>query len=168
MNAVLLKSRPLSGEFEEIYFNLSDEVISVKFEDQEYLEYCGVFGGGFGSYSNVIALDELAFIVSLGQGYIFDINKREVIHKTENDHLAYVDLCRSKNYIIGCSQVQIFVYNHERLVWSSNRVSSDGIEISSIVDGVVCGRVFDFEKWVEFKLNLSTFEYQCEWVCEVE
>lgn len=166
MNAVLLKARPLSGEFEELYFDQNDEMISVKFEDDDYLEYCGVFGGGFGSYSNVIVLDGLAFVVSFGQGYIFDINTRAVVHKTKNDQLVFFDVSQANKYFICCSQTKLFIYNLNGLVWSSDRISSDGIEIIQIND-IVFGKVFNFEKWVDFKLNLSTFDYQCEWICEV-
>ncbi len=167
MNATMLKSRPLSGEFEEIYFDFKDEFICVKFEDHEYLEYCGIFGGGFGSYSNLMLLEEIALIVSFGQGYIFNINNKKVIHKTEKNQLACISLYEPKDYFIACSQIEIFVFSPEGLAWSSKRVSSDGIEIEKIINGVVYGKVYDFTKWVGFKLDLNTFEYSCDWQCEI-
>lgn len=167
MNATLLKSRPLSGEFEELIFDIKDECICVKFEDEDYLEYCGIFGGGFGSHSGLVLLEETAFVLSFGQGYIFDINNRSLIYKTENDALICLKSYEPKKYFVASNQLSIFVFSKQGLVWSSGRVSSDGIKIEEVVNDIAYGKVYDFTKWVDFTLDLNTFEYSCDWTCEI-
>lgn len=166
VNAEMLKSRPQSGQFPELHFDAYDETISVKFEDQNYSEFCGVFGGGFGSRCDLAQISGRAFIISFGQGYIFDIERRELVHKTECDQLEGVLDAKFGGYFVAHSQIRLFVYA-SGLVWSSPRVSADGILMDKVCDGVVHGRVYNFSKWVDFSLSLENFEYICDWECNL-
>ena len=169
MDAKILKVRPQSGEFEELRFDAYDETTYVKFEDQDYLEFCGVFGGGFGSRSALALARDVAFVISLGQGYIFDIRTRALLHKTECDHLTDVMYEPVSGYFVACNQTGLFVYD-PALVWSSGRVSADGITLDETREGVVYGKVDSLSGWVDFSLKLEGFEYICDWrwPCETE
>lgn len=166
MKAEILKIRPLSGQFPELHFDAYDETISVKFEDQNYSEFCGVFGGGFGSRCDLAQIGWLAFVISFGQGYIFDIEKRELVHKTDCDQLESVLDAKFNRYFVAHSQIELFVYD-SGLAWSSPRVSADGILIDEVCDGAVRGKVYNFSEWVDFSLNLENFEYVCDWECDL-
>ncbi|MBU1168120.1 MAG: hypothetical protein KKD44_01010 [Proteobacteria bacterium] len=166
MNAEILTSHPLSGEFDELYFDSFGDTTCVKFEDDNYLEYCGIFGGGFGGGSNVSFHDNIAFVVAHGQGYVFDINKRAIIHKTDNDHLKGAIYTDFNNYFLAYNLTNLFVFD-STLVWDSQRVSADGIKIDIIEKGIVTGKVFNFSEWELFHLNLSTFEFKCDWECNL-
>ena len=166
MDAKILKICPLSGTFEELYFDAYGETVCIKFEDQNYSEYCGIFGGGFGSKSDLAVHEHIAFIISRGQGYIFEINDRKVIYKTENDHLEGVFDTNFNNYFLAYDFTNLYIFD-SKLVWSSKRISADGIEIDKIEDGIVYGKVYNFFEWVKFTLNLETFEYICDWECNL-
>lgn len=166
MDAILLKNRPPSGELDELWFDAQGETISVKFEDQDYLEYCGIFGGGFGNRSDLAWFDKFAFVISIGQGYIIDIAERKLIHKTKRDDLVAVQGANFKDYFVAHCNMELYVYGTD-LIWTSGRVSLDGIEFDEITNGVVKGRVRDFSDWAEFELDLDTFQYKCDWVCKL-
>lgn len=162
----LMKPSPVSDDIDEIFFNANEKVARFHFEDFEYDEYCGIFGGGFGVYSCAAHINELAFLISHGQGYLFDINKRNLIVETEDDQLSDLIVATSAGGFVTCNQFELYFYGSDR-VWRSNRVSSDGIKLDSVSDSLVSGRVYNFERWVPFKLDLVTFDYFCEWKCPV-
>jgi hypothetical protein len=167
MNAEILKIRPQSGEFEEIYFDAFEDVLYVKFEDKNYYEYCGIFGGGFGDKSCLARCNDVTFIISHGQGYIFNINDRKIIHKSENDHLVSVVETEYKSYFVANDLTNIYVYD-SKLIWSSKRLSIDGIKIDGTKGRMVYGKIYNMSEWINFSLNLATFEYLCDWQCDID
>jgi hypothetical protein len=168
MELEILTCLPISGKYEEYEYGSGGELVPIKILDNDYLEYCVKFSAGIGPLSKAERIGEIAFVVAKGKGYLFDLSKRCLIEDIHIGNFSNVIAYPGKGYFVACTNTNLYVFDTSGLVWLSERVSSDGIEISNIVDRVVCGRVFNFEKWVEFKLDLSTFEYQCEWVCEVQ
>ncbi len=164
-----IRHRPVSGDYEELIFNHNEELFWVYFEDSDYDEYYGLFGGGgWTRYCNVEYTDNIAFVVSFGQGYLFDIDQRQIVLQTPIDQIGSFQLHPQKQYFIACSQIELFVFSKEQLLWSSKRISSDGIKIDFMTEHEVIGRVYDFSKWVEFRLNLLTYNYECDWQCPLE
>lgn len=163
MYAKLLSYLPISGTIEELHFYSDEDSVCVLFEDNNYDEYCGVFGGGFGNKSDLAIKDNIAFIISNGQGYIFNIDNRLILHKTKCDHLVNVISFENEIKFVACSFTNIYIYNSE-LIWQSNRVSSDGIIFEKVEKDHLYGKIYDFTKWVDFKLNLNSFDYQCTWI----
>lgn len=167
MDAKLLDTRPTSGEFDELLFDVNDETTCVIFEDKDYLEYLGVFGGGFGDKSSVALSksNSIAFIISYGQGYVFSIDEREVIHKTSCDYLSQVLSSDLNECFIACSLTELYIYDR-KLILSTERISADGIKLEKVDNGIVYGKVFDYSKWVEFVFDLNSMTYQCDWICD--
>jgi hypothetical protein len=129
---------------------------------KNYLQYCGIFGGGIGNKSSIAVQNDIAFVISIGQGYILDINKREILHKTDNNYLESVIFTGFNNYFLSYDFTNIYIFN-TKLVWESKRVSWDGIQIDEIDSEFVHGKIYSLFEWVTFKLNLKTFEYVCDW-----
>ncbi|WP_419904529.1 hypothetical protein [Kiloniella sp.] len=106
--------------------------------------------------------DNIVFLVSFGQGYLFDINGRKLLHKTDCDYLVNIISGKYKKYFIASTLTDIIIYKEDE-IWSSDRVSSDGINFTKINNNVLHGEIYDFSNWVPFTLNLETFEYKCSW-----
>ena len=166
MDARILRTPPQSGDFEEHRFDAYGECTWVKFEDHTGLEFCGVFGGGIGNRSSLARLGDRAFVISAGQGYIVDIRSRSLVHQTKSDDLVAVASAGRCGRFAAHDLIKFFVYDNG-LIWASKRISADGIIIDEVRDDVVFGKVFDFEDWVGFSLDLATFEYECDWQCPV-
>ncbi|MFA6448874.1 MAG: hypothetical protein WCX65_05365 [bacterium] len=165
MNARLLRARPQSGDYEELYFYAQSDTLCVLFETEDYEEYCGIFGVGCMDYSKVVFDKDIAFIIACGQGYIFDINKRKILHLTQNDTLQDVVITGFNGYFITCDDLSLSLYDTD-LVWQSQRVSYDGIELDEVKEGVLYGKVWDLYEWHPFTLDLSSFRYKCKWICK--
>jgi len=167
MKAELVKERPISGEYEELVFDASGDSTCVKFEDSEYIEYLGIFGIGIGNNTIVAQNNDRAFIISKGQGYVFDINERKVIHKSEEDNLLEVVSPNYNQYFVAYDSFSLFVFK-DNLVFENKRITSDGIKIISMENAIIKGQVCDFIDWVDFSLDLSTMDYNCEWECDID
>ena len=166
MNVKILNKPPLSGLYDEVKVNINDKSIFVMFEDSDYNDFCGVFGGGATKYSSATIQNNIAFIVSFGQGYIFNINKRKVMHITTSEYIQNVNSTGYNNFIICNDNDEVFVYKNE-LIWKSGCISADGIIIDKIDGVIVKGKVNAFTDWEGFTLDLSSFSYNCSWICEL-
>lgn len=162
MKAELLKTRYDSGEYEEIYINVSIENVSVKFLDKFYSEYCAVFGGGSGSYCDISTGNNNVFVISYGQGYIFDVNSRNVICKSQTDFLNMVIFEEKNQFFITHDNTHLYVYNDAHLLWESKRISLDGINILRFNHELITGTVFVYGDNVTFELDLHNFELTSE------
>lgn len=161
-----MRTPPQSGDFEELRFDAFGDCTWVRFEDHTGLEFCGVFGGGIGNRSSLALLGDRVFVISAGQGYIFDIRSRSVVHRTKSDYLVGATSAERCGLFVAHDLIRLFVYGDD-LIWASKRVSADGITIDEVRNELVRGKVFDFEDWVGFSLDLITFEYECGWQCPV-
>ncbi len=168
MDARIMKAHVVSGKFDDYIFDDKIEHVKILFEDKEYQEYCGIFGGGDGNKSKVIFNNNIAFVISYGQGYIFSIDSRTIIHKTINDRLENVIFLNQNNFFLAHSQTNLLLYDSEKLLWKSKRISADGIRVMRVDKNLVYGEVFDFHDWVNFSFDISKLKYKCEWYCEVD
>lgn len=164
MEATVLKVPPLSGDMEELQFDAFGTCTWVKFLDDDQQEFCGVFGGGDGNRSAVAALKNRALVVSLGLGYILDLSTRTVVHKTDCEHLTGVIAVEPCNLFVAHDFTNLLVYRDD-LIWTSHRVSMDGIKLEGVDGKLVHGKVFNLESWVSFTLDSSTLDFVCDWRC---
>lgn len=165
-SAEVLRFRPISGTFPEIPFDAHGNTTWVKFTDDNFVEWVGVFGGGINSSSVVTCSSETphAFVVSAGQGYFVDINSRTVILKTRSNQIASALFVPRSNSVVACDWTNIYILGLDGSIWDSGRVSYDGIGFTGISEGQVTGRVNDLsDDGVEFRLRLNPISYDCSW-----
>ena len=165
-SAEVLRVRPISGTIPEIAFDALGNTTWVKFTDDNFEEWCGVFGGGLNSSSVVTCSSEAprAFVISTGQGYFVDIDSRSVIRKTRSNQLASAVFIPHSNRVVACDWTNIYLLGTDGSVWDSGRVSYDGIEFTEICDEHVAGRVNDLsDEGVEFRLRLNPVSFDCSW-----
>jgi hypothetical protein len=165
-SAELLRVRPQSGQFPERQFDAFGNTTWVKFTDDAFEEWCGVFGAGTNAASAVTCASAgaHAFIVSAGQGYFVDMNSRTLLHKTHSDRITHAAFIPGSGRVVACDWTHLFVLGVDGSVWDSGRVSFDGISFTEVTVDHVIGRVNDLsDDGVEFCLRLSPIHYDCSW-----
>ncbi len=166
--AHLLSSPPVSGSIDEVRFDAVGNCLWVKFADDEYQEWCGVFGPGFDTFSKAVVTDQSGhcFIISSGQGYIVDVHTRGLLHKTENDALVFVIVIPGRELFIACSSIRLIAYSPAGVIWQSRRVSVDGIKFLEVNESTLTGQVWNMEDWVDFVLDIDGWKYHSEYMCD--
>jgi len=165
MKPVLLNNIPESGSIEEVRFDANGDCTWVKFQDSDYLDWVGVFGMGWGGGEDAIQIsDNLAFVLSSGQGYFIDVNARKVLGKTDCDYLKSI-IQAHPDTVVATTDTEIHVYNVAGLVFLTKRLASDGIKLKSFSSGLVRGEVWGFDKWYPFTLDINNQQYKCSWSC---
>jgi hypothetical protein len=165
-SAEVLRFRPISGTFPEIPFDAHGNTTWVKFIDDSFEEWCGIFGGGVTSSSLATCSSEArhAFVVSAGQGYFVDINARHVIQKTKSDQITAASFIPGSYSVVACDWTNIYILGVDGSIWDSGRVSFDGIGFTDVTERQVLGRVNDLsDDGAEFRLSLNPVLYECSW-----
>ena len=165
-SAEVLRFRPISGTFPEIPFDAHGNTTWVKFTDDRFDEWCGIFGAGINSSSVVACSTDgpIAFVVSAGQGYFIDINSRHLLHKTKSDQIAAAAFIPGSKDVVACDWTNIYILGASGTVWDSGRVSFDGIGFTEVTETQVRGRVNDLsDEGVDFRLYLKPISYDCSW-----
>ena len=89
--AHLLSLPPVSGSIDEVRFDAVGTCNWVRFVGDDYEEWCGVFGRGFTKdVKTVVNRYGHCFVLSSGQGYIVDVHRRALLHKTQYGWLVSV------------------------------------------------------------------------------
>ena len=167
MKAELLSYRPLSGEYEEHFFDAVGECQSVLFETKELKTWLGIFGnGGEANFSTaqLFSNSPNALVVAEGAGYVVNVNSSELIYKTRDNLLSGVIGIPVKDLFIACSFTSLFALSQEGIVWESKRISWDGIKLESASEDEVLGRVWIAPegKWIPFQLVLDEWQIKGE------
>ena len=166
MKLEILTNIPESGSIDEVRFDAFGDCTWVKFVDADCIEWVGVFGQGWGGGVDACQNSSgAAFVLSGGQGYVVDINSRKLISKTECDYLKKVISCDEENIFVAATDTDLRVYSDAELIFSTERIASDGVNLSTFNNGVLAGEVWGFDKWYPFTFDTTKRTYKCDWVC---
>ena len=163
MDLRILKTQPFSGEYTEYNYGSGAEFTSVLIEKKGYDKYCGNFSNGVCDFSKVVSIDNVAFIIAKGRGYLLDVNSREILLDTLVANFSEIYTNVERGLFIACTNTELYIYGRSELVWNSPRISSDGIRIEKIEEDRILGQIFDFMNWVDFELKLEKFVFVCDW-----
>ena len=169
MEAEILAHPPISGEYEEHSFVVSgNKIIWVKFMDDEYLEWVGVFEQSeCGSLNTVVAVpnENMYLVIAGGQGYFVDPNTRKITGKTIWDDIESIIYHKKSNSLIATDALRLAIFKGVELVWSGDRISADGINFTEQDGDFVCGTLNDLtSEWCKFTFNVKTRELKADWV----
>ena len=168
MEAEILKIPPLSGDFEEHDFSSSGNTLWIKFFDEEYLEWVGVFSQSeWGSLNTVLRVPniKLFLVIAGGQGYFVDPNKREIVSTTKWDSIENIVFNEKTGCFVATDGLCIGLFKGAELYWSGERVSADGISFTGQSGAIVQGILNDLtDKGCEFTFNVETCELKASWV----
>ena len=168
MEAEILDRPPLSGDFEEHNFSKSGNTVWVKFFDEEYFEWVGVFSqSDWSSFNTVLQVhgEKLFLVVAGGQGYFVDPNSREIVSITEWDGIDNVIYNEETGFLVATDGLSLALFKGPRLHWSGERVSADGITFTGQIGPVIKGILNDLtDGGCEFTFNASTCEFKAAWI----
>jgi len=141
-NAEIIYQKPPSGAFEEVLFG-SDRgnTLWVRFSDRDGAsEWIGKFGCGVSTAMRVTkAVDPDRFmVVAGGAAYLVDATRRQLLNQHIDAFVQDIAYDSEKNHFIA-ADVRLRIIEDGREVWSSRRVSIDGIHGLTIAGRVLSG-----------------------------
>lgn len=168
MEAEILEYPPQSGEYEEHIFSTSGNTLWVKFFDEDYIEWVGVFSlSEWSSFNAVLRIpnEKLFLVVAGGQGYFVDPIKREIVSTTNWDGIENIIFNEDTGLLVATDGLRLALFKGPQLQWSGERVSADGISFTGQSGPVVSGVLNDLtSEGCKFTFNANTFEFKASWV----
>jgi len=167
MEAEILNQRPISGVYEEHSFSASGNTLWVKFIDEEYLEWVGVFTQSeWSPYNKVLRLsdEKLFLVIAGGQGYFVDPNARNIVATTDWDDIRDLVHNEESGYLVATDGLRLAVLKRHELLWTGDRISLDGINFTGQSGLMVKGKLNDLtDDGCEFSFNVNTRELNAKW-----
>jgi hypothetical protein len=168
MDAEILNSPPVSGEYEEHSFAVSGNTLWVKFLDEAYLEWVGVFEQSEWKKFNIVMRvpnENLFLVVAGGQGYFVNPNSRKIVAKTEWDDIENIIYNEETGYFVATDGLRLALFKGSNLYWSGERVSADGIYFKKQKGPVIEGILNDLTtEGCKFEFNAKTQEFKSDWI----
>ena len=161
MKAQLLKSPPISGTYDERWYDAVGNCRWVLFEDENYEDWVGVFGqGDWTRFSTalVFSASMSALVVSCGKGYVVDVNSGELYYHTECDSLVGAIGVPNRDLIIGCDFRYLYALTSKGQIWSEC-IAFDGIQLEQATPDGLLGRAWQIEGWHRFSLKFDGWKY---------
>ena len=165
-NAVIIYEKPPSGAFEEMLFGSDREnTLWVRFSDEDgAVEWIGKFACALDS-STVMRVTKVVepdrfMITAGGAAYLVDATRRILLNQCCEPFVQDIAYDAEKNHFITGS-VRLNIIEEGRTIWSSKRISLDGI-YDMIVEGRILSgmAVVDYEAGLEpFAFNLDSREF---------
>ena len=167
MEAELLHRPPVSGQYEEHNFSNSGNTVWVKFFDEEWVEWCGVFSLGWCSGSSVHRVPGKSefLVLAGGQGYFIDANKRKINSKTKSINIESVIYSSAISKFVASDGSSVGILNGEEIQWCTDRILIDGITFTKSEGVIVEGMLNDLtDDGGLFKLDVTTSEIEAPWL----
>lgn len=158
MTARLLSTAPISGTITERWYDATGDCTWIEFSPPDDLPWAGVFGhAGYANVSGVFPFhgDRLAFVIAGGVGRVVNISTGEQSLKTQQEGLVTAIAIDDQCLIAAADWTDIYVYNSTSMVWRSDRAAMDGVQFTSVADGVIVGRAWQISGWYEFTLETN-------------
>lgn len=168
MNAEILKSPPISGEYEEHNFSEGNDCLWVKFLDENSIEWVGIFDNNYGtSLKTVIPVSKSSSVLVIvnGQGYTVDINERIIIKKTEWQDVESIIYNEETSLYLASNSLGLMLLDGDKCIWTSERISFDGITFTNQAGHTVDGYLNDLsENGCKYSFNMITRELTTKFV----
>ena len=157
MNIELLSTPPVSGEFEEHYFDALGNCTFIKFDPEDDLPWLGIFGEGELGCTAIACSKEYAFIISLGKAYYICLKTKSLVYSDDKHFLADVVSTKDDNLFIANDYLSIHMYSKNGHQWNTNRISWDGFQNIMIEGNKVSGEAWSpiENKWLPFQIDLT-------------
>lgn len=167
MEAEILKIPPISGIYEEHNFSTSGNTVWVKFFDEEYNEWCGVFSLGWKSGSSVqkVTGKPVFIVLAGGNCYFVNVNDRKVEFEIESDDIEGITCNNDSGNIVVTDGLRIGILNNYQIDWVTERISLDGINFTGNQGLQVHGILNDCtDDGCAFEFNSKTGEVKSKWL----
>ena len=147
---------PVSPSGEPFY----SEGFVVKFFPSDQTHWVANFKTGWTDLSLVVEYPDQnkIVVIAYGQGYIMNPEQQEPLQTfgvNINNALLLKD-----NRIVAADDIQLYIINKDATLWTTERISLDGIKDLSVhentVSGLSCYPLGDKDEWMPFTVDLAT------------
>ncbi len=162
MSALFLSEPTPSGDYEEHRFDATGDCSWVLFRPPSEADWVGIFGKArWGKSAAAVDWDdERAFVIAGGQGYLINTATRALLYRTAGDRLQDVIYVEARRRFVLADELYLHVFDLDRLLWSTARVSWDGIRRLAAVGHVVSGEAWTpsatGDDWSRFACDLDS------------
>ena len=159
--ATILRERPRAA-FPEVTFDAYGNCLWVLFEDDEYRQWCGIFGAGDLQYEGkveVLRSDDFMVLVA-GRLYRVNSNRRELVFASDERKFTDAIYHHNRDLVIACDWTNLYCFNSQGLQWQSKRISWDGISLDRLDGDCLYGSAADLHDPVQFTLYLDAMHVE--------
>jgi hypothetical protein len=146
----------------------------VRFDDEQGVEWVGVFGRAEGLFDAVVSFPESCghtfLVVAGGQGYVVDASARTLMRLTDWDLAQSCKVGTDGDCIVVAEYTRLWVVRQleDCLAWRGDpmwdgdrsRVALDGIVLDRVSRDEVIGKAWEIEGWYAFRVSLSNLEFR--------
>lgn len=135
----------------------------VKLNPRQGLPWIGTFAFGYNSPKALTGIfscpSELSLcVVSAGQGYIFKVEDPYSWSEVKSYPIVDVRLIVERELLVFIDFTTITAYGSDNMVWTTPRLSWDGLKITDVTSDYIKGLAWDSlnEQEVEFLVDIKT------------
>ena len=157
----ILSKPPISGSIKECWFDAQGDCTWIQFE-RESETWAGIFGHGTLKNHHAVckfADDKYVFVIAGGQGYVLDSLSKKLCHKTSVDYFTNAITAPGKDLVIACDFCRLYAFDTQELIWQSEQVALDGIQLDFSTENELSGKVWQFDGWYAFTLEYKNWKF---------
>lgn len=138
--AQIIRERP-RATIPEVTFDAFGNCLWILFEDDDFREWCGIFGAGELHYEGKLQRlnnGDYSVLVA-GRLYRVNVNSRTLVFASEERMLTDAIYVPQRDLMIACDFTNLFGYYADGTKWRSDRVALDGISLDRVDNDSVHG-----------------------------
>lgn len=143
--AQIIRERPMAT-IPEVTFDAYGNCLWILFEDDDFREWCGIFGAGELHYEGKLERlnnDHFSVLVA-GRLYRVNVNSRTIVFASKERMLTDAVYVPQRDLMIACDFTNLFGYYADGAKWRSDRIAFGGISLDRVDENAVHGS-FDAE-----------------------
>lgn len=169
MSHILIEP-PLSGSYLERKFSTTGSCLWVLFTPENGEDWVGVFGRGDAVNDVLVTSGDSSFTLVVAGGNPFVINERskQALYSVEKTFIQSAFSIPNFAGILANDLTHLYIFGKNAIIWQSERISLDGIVVSSITKEIISGTVQGFNESADFTLTVGDWKYQSSFECPKE
>ena len=164
MNLEILKWTPVSGEFEEKHFGVTDpKPLWIKFCPTDSANWTGSFASGEIGLINekIVEIDKTSKIGILTNGafYLIDTDSKDLLLNPRNGYFTDFEILLEENLVFLTTNWGIYIFKDNTLFKEIRPDFIDGIKFTKRTENLIIGEIYEPGiDWSEFELNTQTLK----------
>ena len=160
MNYEVLKWTPISGDFEEKHFGVTDtNPLWIKFNPIDSESWIGSFANGNIGLVNekIIEIEKTPKIGILTNGafYLIDKESKDLILHPENGFFTDFEIIPDQNLIFLATDWGIYILKDNKQIKEIRPDFIDGVRFSNKINNLLIGEIYEpGDEWIKFELGI--------------
>jgi len=164
MNYEILKWTPISGDFEEKHFGMTDpKPLWIKFNTIDSECWIGSFANGEIGLVNekIVEIEKTAKIGILYNGafYLIDKESKDLIFHPEQGWCVDFEIDPYQNLIFLATNWGIYILKNNELIKEIRPDFIDGVRFNNMINNVLIGEIYEpGYDWIKFELDIPSLK----------